>query len=508
MQKENQVALYIRVSTGEQVEGHSLPAQEVMLREDVRLRGKRVYRVYKDAGISGVREDRQGLSELLRDAKRCCFGEVLVWSVSRVGRKLSYLLWVVEELKAQNIVLRSVSEQFDMSTPMGKFALTMMGAVAQMQREAWMESSHIGMEKRAKSGRWGGGRMLGYNMVPDEDDPRGGGKLVIVADEAEMVKMIFAMYVEGLGYKAIVNRLNAQGKVGKNGKAFSVNAVKGILTNAVYVGQTRFGKEYFVGLHEALVSQEIWGIVQARMATCSKPVQKTIAREYLLSGIIRCPTCGSGMIPTHTKNRRSDGSYRYHYYYICSAYHNKGRAVCKPNSVPADNAEEKVMAWLQDFLASPFWLQRVTEAIRQRYEAISRPRLEGLRHAKQQLANIIKSQSELLRRYEDDMLDRESFMAEMQRLKSEKESWQATLVESDLSEEFSTDWSVEDVRSAFHSFRQVLKQASAEQKRQLLRNLIAGIKVNMERQVSEIELKLTPTLAAAGVEVMSIQMAT
>ncbi len=508
MPKEQQVALYVRVSTEDQVEGHSLAAQEALLRNDAKLRGKLVHKVYQDAGVSGVREDRKGLNELLRDAKKGCFGEVLVWTVSRVSRKLSYLLHIVEELKSLGIAFRSISEQFDITTPMGQFALTMMGAVAQMQRESWMESSHISMEKRAKSGRWGGGMMLGYQMVPDEEDPRGGGKLEIVPDEAETVKNIFTMYADGLGYKAIVNRLNAEGKVGKNGSAFTNNTVRGILANAVYVGKTRFGDEYYDGIHEPIISEEIWTVVQNIMNNRSKPVRKKIDREYLLSGVLKCPVCGNGMIPTHTKNRRSDGSYRYNYYYACGAYLNRGSAACKPNSVRADNAEDKVMAWLQEFLTSPFWLRRVAESIRQRYEAIAKPRLDERKQAEERLANIAKSQSELLRRYEDDVLDRESFMAEMQRLKAEKEGWQAELTNSGPVAEVSASWSMDDIRGAFRSFRQVLVQAKADQKRQLIRNLIASIKVNAERQVSELELHLLPSLAAAGeVEAMSMQVA-
>ena len=508
MQKEHQVALYIRVSTEDQIEGHSLAGQETMLRNDAKLRGKLVYRVYQDAGVSGVQEDRKGLNELLRDAKKGHFGEVLVWTVSRISRKLSYLLQVVEDLKSLDIAFRSISEQFDITNPMGQFALTMMGAVAQMQRESWMESSHIGMEKRAQSGRWGGGRMLGYQMVPDAEDPRGGGKLVIVPEEAETVKDIFTMYADGLGYKAIVNRLNVAGKVGKNGRAFSSSTVRAILVNAAYVGKTRFGNEYHDGIHEPIISEEVWNFVQERISSRSTPVRKLVNREFLLSGLLRCPVCGSGMIPKHTRNRRSDGSYRYHYYYACGAYLNGGASVCKANSVLADNAEEMVITWLNEFLTSPFWRHRVAEAIQQRYETIAKPKLNERKQAEQYLTNIAKSQSEILRSYEDDVLDRESFMAEMQRLKAEKEDWQAKLMESEPVTTSSTCWSSEDVRGAFRSFRQVLVQAKADQKRQLIRNLIARIKVNAKRQVSEFELNLMPTLAADGTaEPMSLQVA-
>ena len=262
MQKEQQVALYIRVSSEAQVDGYSLEAQEAVLTNDAKQRSKLVYKVYQDAGISGVREDRRGLNELLRDARDGKFGEVLVWTVSRVSRKLSYLLKVVEELKTLGIAFRSLCEQFDITSPMGHFALTMMGAVAQMQRESWMESSRISMEKRVKSGRWSGGMMLGYRMVPDEGDARGGSKLEVVEDEAETVRRIFSMYAAGLGYKAIANRLNTEGLAGKTGKSFSINSVKGILANAVYVGKTRFGDEYFDGIHEPIISEEVWMTVQ------------------------------------------------------------------------------------------------------------------------------------------------------------------------------------------------------------------------------------------------------
>lgn len=490
MQKEYQVALYLRVSTEEQVAGQSLAAQEVALRQDAKLRGKLVYKVYQDAGISGVREDRKGFNALLRDAKGGCFGEVLIWTVSRVSRKLSYLLEVVEELKSLDIAFRSMSEQFDITTPIGQFALTMMGAVAQMQRESWMESSHIGMEKRAKSGRCGGGMMLGYQMVPDAEDSRGGGKLVIVPDEAETVRTIFSMYLDGLGYKAIVNRLNDDGKLGKNGRPFSSNAIKCILGNTAYVGKARFGDEYYEGIHEPLVSKEVWEVVQERIKSCSKPVKKQIDREYLLSGVIKCPACGSGMVSKHVRKKRNDGTYHYNYYYACGAYHNKGSTACKANSVRADNAEEKVLAWLHEFLMNPFWIRRVTEAIKQRYEIKTRPLEDERKKQEQGVANIAQQQNDLLRRYEEDILDRESFLAEMQRLKVEKEDWQARLAKCEPETEVSACWSTEEIKAVFRSFSQVLAKAEADQKRQLIRNLIARIKVNNERQVSEIELQL------------------
>ena len=508
MKKEQQVALYIRVSTEEQVFGHSLTAQEAELREDSKHRGKLVYKVYQDAGISGVKENRKGLNALLRDAKAGCFGEVLVWTVSRISRKLSYLLEVVEELKALDITFRSMSEQFDITTPMGQFALTMMGSVAQMQRESWMESSHIGMEKRMKSGRWGGGMMLGYQMVPDAEDSRGGSKLVIVPEEAEIVRKIFMMYLDDLGYKAIVNRLNEKGQVGKNGSPFSIHSIRRILSNAAYAGKARFGDEYYEGIHEPLISKEFWEDVQEKMKRRAKPVKKKIDHEYLLSGVIKCPVCSSGMTPIHAKKRRNDGTYHYNYYYACSAYLNKGSAACKANSIRADYAEEKVVNWLHTFFSSPFWMQRVMEAIKQRYNIETRPLEAEHKKIEQCLGGIGKKQTDLLHRYENDALDRDAFLMQMQQLKTEKTELQDRLANCKPQNELSACWSVEEMKAAFRSFSEILLKATANQKRQLIRNLIAKIMVNKEKEISEIKLQLIPEFGNGNaVEALPLQVA-
>lgn len=507
MYKEQQVALYVRVSREEQVDGFSLEAQDAALRAEVKLRNKLVYDIYSDEGVSGVREDREGLNALLRDARRGCFGEVLVWTISRLSRKLGYLLEIVEELQRLGITVRSLNEAFDMSTPMGHFALTMIGAVAQMQREAWMESSRIGMERRAKSGRWGGGMMLGYRMVADEEDLRGGGKLEIIAEEAETVREIFTLYAAGMGYKAIANRLNGENKTGKTGKAFTLNTVKGILTNAAYVGKTRFGEVYYDGLHEPIVSKELWEAVQVRLCEQTKPVQKTIDHEYLLSGLLKCPACGSGMLPFHTKSKRKDGSYRINHYYACGAYLNKGSTICKPNSVRAVEADAKVLTWLQEFLTSPFWLRRVTEVIRQQYEKAVLPQIEQREQAERKLSELGRQSKELLRRYEEGFLDKPAFLAAMGELSAKKERWQAALTQSTPTAEQPDCWSAADIRAAFRVFQQVLSQAKAEQKRKLIRQLAHRIYVNEERQVAGIDLQLPSAAVTEQAESLPLRIA-
>lgn len=501
-----QAAIYIRVSTTQQAEeGYSLEAQEQVLSADVKKRGKLVYRVYRDAGISGVREDRKELNQLLQDAKKGCFTEVIVWTVSRISRTLSYLLKVIGELSKTGVVVRSLSEGFDSNSPLGQFSLTMMGAVAEMQRKSWMEASLIGMEKRAIEGRQNGVRMLGYRLVPDTEDPRGGTKMVIDEQEAKTVRQIFSLYMDGFGYKAIVNRMNEAGKTGKNGKAFSLSSIQTILTNPFYIGKIRFADILADGIQEPIIRQEIWDTVQKKIRMHTSPTTNKTEHEYLLSGILRCPACGSSMVAGKVKTRRKDGSYRINYYYICSAYLNKGKIACRANSVRANEAEEKVLTWLTEFLSNPFWLKKVWETIAQSQQKQDMPVVHEREELERRLLEIASEQKKLLLQYEDSHIDKEDFIKTMEGLKTEKQDCEANLSGLQLPTSSALHWTLDDVKSAFGSFRQVLKGTVLEKKRQLLRTLITQISVNDERKVESMELKI-PLLTDAGQQVSRINL--
>lgn len=486
--KQNAVALYVRVSTQDQADAFSLDAQEFTLREDARRRGKWVYQVYRDAGASGFREDREAFNQLMQDAKQGCFQEVVVWTVSRVARKLSYLLSIIETLQQHGVALISVTENFQADTPAGKMVLSTMGAIAEMQRTSWLEASRLGMARRNREGYWSGGVPLGYTMHEAIASGRGG-ELVIVPGEADTVRRIFTLYDQGLGYKAIVNRLNAENLTTKTGSRFAVCAVKNILENALYAGTVTMGGVEAPGVHEAIIPDNLWQRVQERLVRHAKPTVKTINRTYLLSGLLRCPVCGSGMVPAHSKNRRQDGTFRITHYYQCGSYLNKGKAACRANSVRADQAEAKVLAWLQDILTSPFWARRVADTLRLRQQAALTPHRREREQMEGRITGIEKQQKELLDRYESGKLARDSFFEEAKRLKAQKEEL-ATKISTAGTMQAQILWTLTDIKACFRQFGKVLDQATDSQKLQLLRSLLEAIQVNEMREVAKLVLKV------------------
>ena len=111
------IALYARISTAHN--GQDPETQLLPLREYAKARSFEVYREYVDI-VSGVKEKRPALDELLQDAKKRKFDALVVWKLDRLGRSLKHLITLIEELNALNIEFISHTEGMDTTTPAGQ----------------------------------------------------------------------------------------------------------------------------------------------------------------------------------------------------------------------------------------------------------------------------------------------------------------------------------------------------------------------------------------------------
>lgn len=209
---QKKAAIYARVSTLEQAEeGYSIDEQVRVLRDLCEREGYVVHKEYVDLGKSGKNiKGRPALQQLLHDAKSKDFDLVLVWKVNRFSRKTKDLLNIVEELEKRNIDFRSYTERYETETPAGKMQFRMLAVIAEFERDNIAQNVKMGMLARAKEGSWNGGQVLGYDVVsvPGENRKRKLSKLVVNPTEAQTVRKIFNLYVEGNGYKSIANKLN------------------------------------------------------------------------------------------------------------------------------------------------------------------------------------------------------------------------------------------------------------------------------------------------------------
>jgi DNA invertase Pin-like site-specific DNA recombinase len=140
----------MRVST--KGHGQTTDTQAVALREYVQRRGFEVIE-YRDEGISGSKDSRPALDRLMKDARARKFDIVIVARFDRFARSVSHLLRALEEFNHLGIDFVSLSESIDTSTPMGKMIFTVLGAVAELERNLIKERVHMGISRARKQGK-------------------------------------------------------------------------------------------------------------------------------------------------------------------------------------------------------------------------------------------------------------------------------------------------------------------------------------------------------------------
>jgi len=140
----------MRVST--KGPGQTTDTQALALREYAERRGFEIVE-YRDEGISGSKDSRPALDRLMRDARARKFDVVIVARFDRFARSVSHLLRALEELGHLGIDFVSLSESIDTSTPMGKMIFTVLGAVAELERNLIKERVHMGISRARKQGK-------------------------------------------------------------------------------------------------------------------------------------------------------------------------------------------------------------------------------------------------------------------------------------------------------------------------------------------------------------------
>ena len=267
---------------------------------------------------------------------------VLVFKLSRFGRNAADVLATLQVMQDFGVNLICVEDGIDSSKDAGKLMISILSAVAEIERENIRVQTMEGRMQKAREGKWNGGfAPYGYSLID--------GKLEVNEEEAVAIRMIFDQYVNtDLGANGIAKYLENHGihKIARqNGKnpLFDAALIRRIIQNPVYSGKISYGRrrtekvhgtrneyrqvkkdDYLLvdGLHEALVSEEVWEQAQVKVAAQAKKYEKVNRdkREkiHLLSGILKCRVCGAGMYGNKSIKKRKDGSnYKDFYYYGC-----------------------------------------------------------------------------------------------------------------------------------------------------------------------------------------------
>ncbi|WP_232337562.1 recombinase family protein [Thermoactinomyces sp. CICC 23799] len=376
IQKNLRVAVYARVSSEDQQERGTIENQLEFARKYCDLHQLQVVEWYKDDGVSGTLplENRNVGLRLLNDAMANKFELVLIYKLDRLGRSARVILNSVHELEQSNVKVRSMTEPFDTSDPSGRFLLTMLAGVADLERETIIERMWHGANRAAGRGKWVGGiTPYGYKVNEEgylevNEDP-----LVGDLSEAEVIRLIYkkvaeekwttikvADYLNSLGVPPAYKRDNRKVLRGKRkvntAGVWHPTRIRNIIINTTYKGLHRYGKratrqrEIIEREVPAIVSEEIWDKAQQVLKSNQIVAMRNTKRQYLLRSLIKCGICDRTYYGTvHPGSNRE-----YKGYYVCSGKNKHYDKKCSlAKNIPMDEIDDFVWKQCVEFIENP-----------------------------------------------------------------------------------------------------------------------------------------------------------
>lgn len=347
--KKLKVAAYARVSRDcEELEG-SLESQ-IKYYEKL-IKGNPEYEfvnVYSDLGISGYKERRPGFQKMMRDARAGKIDLIITKSITRFARNTDTVLKATRELKEKGIGVFFELQNMNTLTQAGELLLTVYAAFAQGESETYRELALMRFQKRFAGGRpeYQLQRVLGYTK--DED-----GNIVIVPEEAEVVKQIFLWVKENYATGTILKMAEERGFKKKGGQsltsAFISTTIRNVSYKGDYIMQRTYTDEnrkahidqdivpsyYIENDHPAIVSKKLWNEANAMMDTRVKKnkywhgIKEYTVENYPYKGRIFCASCGRPLMANCPREKHQ-------YYFSCGHKSKNGEVFCTGKAVPQE----------------------------------------------------------------------------------------------------------------------------------------------------------------------------
>lgn len=345
------VCAYARVSCDKDTMLHSLFAQVSYFSGKIQSEPAWNYvGVYSDYAKSGTKSTRGDFEQMFRDAEDGKIDLILVKSLTRFARNTELTLKWIRRMKAIDVDIYFEEERIHTLSADGELLLTLLASSAQEQSRTCSLNTLWRVKKNFREGiPYGGNSCMGYSLCK--------GKFTLIPEEAEIVRLIFRLYIEGNGFCKIAKTLNGKGIKAYEGGLWSKNSVGTILRNRNYTGDLILQKTYRESYltkktlknrgekdmyivednHEPIVSKEIFEKAKAiREGKNGKCLRKEKCHEF--SGLIECGICGRRFKYKKTK---------YNPKYECQTYNELGKDCCASKGIPESVLKEEIARLLK-----------------------------------------------------------------------------------------------------------------------------------------------------------------
>ena len=329
--------IYARYSSDSQTE-QSIEGQLRVCQDYAKNHDILILDTYIDRAMTGTNDNRPDFQRMLKDSSRREWNYVLVYKFDRFSRNKYETAVHKKTLKDNGVKVLSATE-FVPDTPEGIILESMLEGYAEYYSAELSQKIRRGNNESRHKGNLTGGRVpYGYR---NENK-----KAVIVEEQAEVIRYIYAQYSKGVYVKDIIRELTSRG-IYYYGKPFATNTVYSILKNERYSGIYRYNNEVFDNIYPQIVPQEVFGRVRAKVA--QNQFGKNCVKEvFLLRHKIKCGYCGQSIVAESGTSRNGDKKY----YYKC-----RGRKArvnnCNKAPVRKEVLENIVLDCLTEVFNSP-----------------------------------------------------------------------------------------------------------------------------------------------------------
>lgn len=448
------VAVYCRVSSDDQAERGTIDVQKDFARNYIELYHLQLYDYYCDDGVSGTipMKDRPDGARLLQDAARQDFDTVLFYKLDRIGRKTTVILDAIQAFTAHGIAVRSMTEPLDTNTPTGKFLITTLSGIAELDRDSTLMRMHSGALVAAKKGKWLGG-IVPFGYLTDKD-----GYLVVNREkipglefsEEDIVKIIFRMcadenkscieiadYINALGVptryipaRNLVRRRRPGKRLRNNASVWGPSRVLRMINNTLYKGYRIYGlratlKDYepIEQLVPAIVDEDIW--TRANLAASSRASNHPPRRggRYLLQGCLYCGHCGHSYCGYADRLKKD----RLVYYYRCNgrSTYNRNWRCTESTGIQADWIESIVLKYCAHLLREHKFLDHPVRPADSKKDSIG----AELALLDKSLKTQEEEKASILTLFRKKLITRDDLTRQLQSIKQEREAMQKRIRE-------------------------------------------------------------------------------
>lgn len=363
IEKENEyrAALYCRLSSDDAYLGESgsIQTQKALLTQYCRENNIPIYDTYADDGFSGTNFERPDFKRMLNDLEKHKANVVIVKDLSRFGREYAQMgMYIENDFEDWNIRFISIGENIDTLNGTDGILMPITNVINSHYAKECSRKTKQAHRALAKEGKFIGSRAP-FGYIKDPNDRH---HLIVDEEAAAVVKDIFKMFCNGIGYgkmtKILRERkvLNPQAYFNKNNPDYyksdywrqdfdwHVTSIRALLNNPVYLGQTTFGRTKVKGrvkktkvavdesewiivknTHEPLVDKETWDLVHEIMKNRRRETKR--GEVQMFAGLVKCADCGSALNVSYNSKRQAFTSFS------CWVYKNYGKERCTSHSI-------------------------------------------------------------------------------------------------------------------------------------------------------------------------------